>query len=239
MEVRRCDPPDIDPVHFGRKLVTAQMPVTTGFVQRHANLFRGGEVIPGVGQHLTLREGAPVVAMLEAPEDFVEGSTEPWIVDILCALLKASDQRTVLECGAFVGSTTARLAGALEVMGGGSLVAVELDPVRATTAQNRLDGAAFPPTVAWQIVQDDDLKYIATVPDQSIGFAFLDDDHTKAHVSEEIEALLPKMAPNGLICGHDVWGSCDLQEIFTRYGGYALDLPRLGPAGGLGILQVR
>ena len=55
---------------------------------------------------------------------------------------------------------------------------------------------------------------------------------------EEIEALLPKMKAGGLICGHDVFGVCDLQEVFKQFGGYSLALPMLGPAGGLGLLQV-
>lgn len=177
--------------------------------------------------------------MLAAPDDFVEGSTEPWIVDVVCALLTASDQRTVLECGAFIGATTVRLAHTLAEMGGGTIIAVELEADRANTAQAALENANLPPTVTWRVVHDDVLKYIASVPDESIGVAWVDDDHTKDHVAQELTALWPKMVTNGLILGHDVYGSTDLQEQFKQVGGYALDFPRLGPAGGLGILQVR
>ena len=179
---------------------------------------------------------------LEAPEGFVDGQTEPWIVDILCALLKASDQRNVLECGAFLGHTTVRLAEVLAANGGGTITAVEIDPARAQAADELLhqrflqnDRTDF----HWRIIQDDVLKYIASIPDESLGYAWIDDSHEHEHVDKEIQLLLPKVAPNGLLLFHDVHGVCELHREVERYGGIALDLPRLGPAGGLGIIQVR
>lgn len=186
----------------------------------------------------TLRKGAPLLQMLEAPDDFVQGSAEPWIVDVVCALLKASDQRSVLECGAFIGATSLRLCQTLADMGGGSFTAVEIDPERAGIAQARLEAANLPPTVKWQIVLNDVFRHIASLPDASVGYVWLDDDHEHQHVDEELRALFPKMASGGIITGHDVTGSCDLGQEFRRYGGIALDLPRIGPAGGIGIIQV-
>jgi hypothetical protein len=52
-------------------------------------------------------------------------------------------------------------------------------------------------------------------------------------------ALIPKMNPGGLILLHDVYGVCDLQEVVKKFGGYSIKLPRLGPAGGLGVIQVQ
>ena len=187
----------------------------------------------------TLRPGAPVLQMLEAPDDFVQGSTEPWIVDVVCALLKASDKRTVLECGSFIGATTERLAKTLADMGGGSITAVEIDPERAATAQARLEAAKIPPTVQWKIVQDDVFAYLNSIPNESLGFAWVDDDHGQQHVFDELSALLPKMVPTGIVTGHDVHGSCALWEVFAKFpNSISLDLPRLGPAGGLGVIQV-
>lgn len=173
---------------------------------------------------------------LTTPADFVEGSAEPWIGEVVCALLKASDQRNVLECGSFVGATTLRLGQTLADMGGGTLVACEIDATRALETHTKL--LTVPASVEWRVVQQDILVYLGTVPNESLGLVWLDDDHEKAHVAQELEALFPKMVRGGLILGHDVWGICELHEVFERYGGYALDLPRLGPAGGLGILQV-
>lgn len=207
-------------------------PSTADFLMKYETLFDRKLV-------WSPRPGAPFTQMLEAPDDFIPGSTEPWIVDVVCALLKASDQRNVLECGSFVGATTVRLARTLAEMGGGTLTAVELEADRAATAQAALEAANIPPTVQWRIVQDDVLKYIASLPGEGLGFVWIDDCHEHEHVDQEIQLLLPKTAPNGILCFHDVHGSCALHREVERYGGIAIDLPRLGPAGGIGIIQVR
>lgn len=170
------------------------------------------------------------------------GNTEPWITHLVVALLKASGQRTVLETGAFQGATSHALGNALQDMTGGTLTVCELDPARAEAVDARLRTATDREEwadVHWVVRCQDALSVIAGLPDRSLGFAFVDDDHTKEHVAAEIEALLPKMLPNGLIVFHDVYGVCDLQEVVAAYGGYSLDLPRAGPAGGLGLIQVR
>ena len=168
------------------------------------------------------------------------GCTEPWVAELLTALLKANGLTTVLECGGYLGMTSAWFALTLEAMGGGSLTVAEWDaevPERADAVQARLESLVVP-HVEWRVVRDDACRVIASLASESIGFAFLDDDHTKAHVAEEIELLLPKMMPGGIVTGHDVFGSCDLRTEFAKFGGYAVDLPRLGLAGGLGVLQV-
>jgi len=177
------------------------------------------------------------------PITHVEGSTEPWVQDILVVLLKALQKESpnVLELGGFLGHTSARLAQAITEIGAGTLTVAEWDaeaPERADAVQARLEPFDVG-SVRCHVVRDDALKVIASLPNESLDFAFCDDDHTAAHVREELEALLPKMAPGGLITGHDVFGSCALHEVFAQFGGYSLDFPRLGAAGGLGIIQCR
>ena len=176
----------------------------------------------------------------------VEGATETWIQDILVALLEGLQRPapTVLETGGFMGHTSLRLLRALEMIGAGKLIVAEWDPEapeRAQIVDDKLVGAYHDwyTKVSWEVRREDALSVIRSLPDESLDLVYLDDDHQKSHVAEELEALFPKMRPNGLITGHDVFGSCDLQDVFKKYGGYALDLPRLGPAGGLGLLQVR
>lgn len=166
------------------------------------------------------------------------GATEPWITELVGSLLKASGQRTVLETGSFLGHTAAHLAHVLTLMGGGELTACEIETERAHRVTQRLYELELT-SVLWTVRRQDVLEVVAEMADQSLGFAFIDDDHTPAHVQAEVEALLPKMVPGGLMVFHDVFGSCDLQQVVTAYGGYCLDLPRAGPAGGLGLLQVR
>lgn len=171
----------------------------------------------------------------------VEGQTEVWVVDILIALLRGlqRERPTVLECGGFLGHTSARFAQELSLWGG-TLIVAEYDPdapERAGLIDTRLAEMELP-NVSWRVMHQDAIQVIQSLPDNSLDFAYLDDDHGKAHVAAELEALFPKMKAGSLITGHDCFGVCDLQDVFKKYGGYALDLPRLGPAGGLGILQV-
>ena len=171
--------------------------------------------------------------------NYLSGSTEPWNVEILAALLKASNANTVLECGGYLGCTSAWLAMTLQAMGGGTFHIAELEADRALACDKRLSELPIP-EVVWRVWQDDVFNVIAAQPDESIDFAWVDDNHEKDHVDRELAALIPKMRrPRGLILGHDVFGSCDLQEIFVKHGGYALDFPKLGLAGGIGILQIR
>ena len=95
-------------------------------------------------------------------------------------------------------------------------------------------------SIPWRVVRSDALAVIRDFPDESLDFVFLDDDHAHQHVAEELEALMPKMKADGLITGHDQYGICQLHEEFEKYpNAICLDLPALGPAGGLGIIQIR
>ena len=169
--------------------------------------------------------------------DYPAGATEPWIADLLCALLVATGRTTVLETGGFLGHTSERLADTIAMTGDGFLTVCEVDPVRANAIHDRLEQSGILPLNQWTVRQEDALTVIRSLPDGELGLAFVDDDHDKNHVIEEIEALIPKMTPNGIMCFHDVFGSCDLQEVVRSYGGLCLDFPRAGPAGGLGIIQ--
>lgn len=172
-------------------------------------------------------------------EAYQSGCAEPWISNLVTSLLIASNRRTVLETGGFTGQTSAWLALALARMGGGSLTVAELEPDRIRAVNARLHGLgdALPDSVSWRVAEGDVLQFLPTLENESIGFAWVDDCHEKPHVAREIELLYPKMERGGIITFHDVYGSCDLQEVVRSFGGYAVNLPRFGPAGGIGILQ--
>lgn len=174
--------------------------------------------------------------------EHIDGQTEIWIVDILIALLKGlqRDRPTILECGGFLGHTSARFAHELSLLGGGTLIVAEYDPdapERAGLIDTRLAELELP-NVNWRVMQQDAIQVIQSLPDDSLDFAYLDDCHEHAHVDAELCAIFSKVKPGGLVCGHDVFGSCDLRQEFQRYGGYALNFPRMGPAGGLGVIQI-
>lgn len=168
---------------------------------------------------------------------YQSGCAEPWTTQLVTSLLIASNERNVLECGGFMGQTSAWLALALERLGGGNLTVVDIDPDRGTAINDRLSGLPLTRT-AYQVVVSDILKYIPTLADKSVGFVWVDDCHEMHHVEREINLLWPKMKPGGIMTFHDVHGVCQLHKVVNKYGGYSIDLPRLGAAGGVGIIQV-
>jgi predicted O-methyltransferase YrrM len=170
--------------------------------------------------------------------DFAAGSAEPWVADVLAALVVATGTRRAIEVGGFQGRTSEALARALARCPWPThLTVCEIDPTRATDVLERI-GKLTLPTVRRDVVLSDSHVWLPALAAGSVDFAWLDGNHEQAHVAREIELLLPAMRPGGLICGHDVFGVCRLSEVFTHFGGYALDVPRLGPAGGIGLLQV-
>jgi len=169
--------------------------------------------------------------------NYFSGSTEPWNVEILAALVKASNANTILECGGYLGTTSAWLALTLQQMGGGTLHIAELEADRALACDKRLSELPIK-DVTWRVWQDDVLNVIDAQPNESVDFAWVDDSHEADHVDEELTRLKPKMSHKGIIAGHDVYGTCDLWRVFAKHGGFSLDFPRLGLAGGIGIIQV-
>lgn len=176
------------------------------------------------------------------------GVTEPWIANVVAAILTASGAQMVLELGSYLGHTTCWLANALERGGGGRLIAVELDPKRAEATREKLDEMDLQHTVT-EVIEADSIHVLKHMPANSVEFVWLDDDHGVEHVREELKLLTGKhppdavktpaaMKPGGIICMHDVTpNTIGLDAVCREFGGYILDFPHLGPAGGLGIIQ--
>lgn len=161
--------------------------------------------------------------------DYLTGSTEPWAAELVAALAKGIMAKNVLELGAYEGKTTRLLAEAVAGTGG-TVAAVESDPARAAALQ-----ALGLPRV--QVVCDDAISVLKR-PQPAWDFAFVDDDHTLAHVQEELSLLLPQMRRGGLIVMHDVLGVFGLDRLVYRHGGTILHTPLLHAAGGLGLISV-
>ena len=186
-------------------------------------------------------------ALLESHDDpyWQAGSAEPWIANLVAALIRASDPSVAIEVGGFAGYTSRVMAYALATLPHDtSLTVCEIDAQRALSVQELLDHLDISPGVRHTVVHDDSLVWIPTLKDRSVDFVWLDGSHEKVHVARELELLWPKMRSRGIIAMHDVFGVCRLSEVLDRFvqdncNGVALDLPRLGPAGGIGIIQAR
>jgi predicted O-methyltransferase YrrM len=165
------------------------------------------------------------------------GSTEPWVSRLVADFIVARGARAVLETGCFKGATSVWIIDALKRLGGGYYAWCEIDPSRMRDTDHRMSGLAPMREISMHRAGDV-LHYLANTPDR-FDLAWVDDAHEKRHVAKELQLLIPKMNPGGLILLHDVFGVCDLQAVVQQFGGYSIDLPRLGPAGGLGIIQCR
>jgi len=163
------------------------------------------------------------------------GATEPWIAQILYSLIVAKQEPvTILETGGYVGTTSMWLAKAAQEVRGW-LHICEIDEDRCEATRQRL--LPFYPYDPIVFHNRDAIEVIDAFPGL-FGFVWVDDDHQKEHVAAELAALMPKMAPGGIIAMHDVYGVCDLAGLCRQFGGVALDFPRIGPGGGIGIIQV-
>ncbi len=165
------------------------------------------------------------------------GSTEPWISQLVAQFAVARGARSILETGCFKGATSVCLADALVAMGGGDLHLCDLDRERLASASERVSDLAFD-AVKVHPWPGDVITFLRACK-MRFDLAWVDDDHDKKHVTRELQFLYPLMNPGGLILLHDVFGSCDLQSVVQEFGGYSIDLPRLGPAGGIGVIQCR
>lgn len=168
------------------------------------------------------------------------GCTEPWVSRLVADFVIANGCRRVLETGCFLGATSVYLLEALKRLGGGHLTVCDLDGQRLNTTTKRLLQIPDQDKVSVSSLPGDILDFLRRSQMQTglFDLAFVDDCHEKKHVRLELQLLYPKMRPGGLILLHDVFGVCDLKTVVQEYGGYSIDLPRLGPAGGLGIIQV-
>ena len=169
--------------------------------------------------------------------DWLPGSCEPWTVDIICSLIRATSPLYLLETGTFEAKTTVRMHWAT---GEGSQL-TSLDTSKehweaASTLCLDLKGVT--------ILNVEAVEYLMNYKGPPFDFVFLDDDHGADHVALELDILHNfatgegLMAPGGIICVHDVIGPHGLGAVVVARHGFLLSLPMLHVSGGLGIIQV-
>lgn len=171
------------------------------------------------------------------PEDplapYRSGSAEPWVVDVLCSMIRALDATSVLETGTFEAKTTFCLSSA---MSGGLLTTLEMDHDRAEAAKACVDRWPYR-GVGVQVIETEALAALSQFHDNSFDFIFVDDHHDAIHVAKEMREVLRILRPGGIACFHDVVGHFGLAQVVIAAGGIVLPFRRLHAAGGLGIVS--
>ena len=179
-----------------------------------------------------------------------ERGVEPSVGQLLYSLAIARQPRLIVETGLFRGTgSTPWLAWAAQEIG--SLhFAIDIDFAACEAAAAMLERRNWlfeeGGCVGTIVTHIDALNFISQVPDHSIDFLFLDDDHTTTHVKQEIEAYMPKMRLGSAMFFHDVIGTgpdFEIWETIKYYGGIRLanrayNYPENAPFGGLGMISI-
>ena len=155
---------------------------------------------------------AELVDTLESPHMMV-GRLEGRYLELLVFALSAT---SVLEVGTFGGYSALAMAAGLAP--GGRIVTCEVSPVHAAFARRHI--AASPYADRIEVVEGPALETIATLPGP-FDFVFLDAD--KAGYPAYLEAVLPKLAPRGLIAADNtLWSGRILDASDTTADTVAL-----------------
>lgn len=121
----------------------------------------------------------------------------------------------VLELGTMCAVTTLFLADGLreglrrfgrdgaKVVSVDNYSASERDPKLRSYDQNVAFVAEHGYSEMIELVKADSVEFISTLKDESLGMAFVDSWHVYEHVSKELPAIYPKLAPGALLCCHD------------------------------------
>jgi caffeoyl-CoA O-methyltransferase len=144
-------------------------------------------------------------ATLESPGMMV-GRLEGRYLEMLTFALGA---RSVLEIGTFGGYSALSMAPGLAP--GGRILSCEISPVHAAFARRHI--ASSPYAEAIEVVVGPALDTIATLPGP-FDLVFIDAD--KAAYPDYLEAVLPKLAPRGLIAADNtLWSGRILEPSDT------------------------
>lgn len=123
----------------------------------------------------------------------------------------------VYEIGAWTGASTCCLASAIKPLNG-RLVSID-NFEGSNDLQNKITKRMdvrqsldrnlkrFEVDDIVEVVIANSNDYVLQVPDESIDFLFIDGDHRYSQVKKDLDNWLPKMKPNGIICGHDYNGT--------------------------------
>lgn len=140
-------------------------------------------------------------ATQESPQ-MLSGTVEGRFLEML---VWAARPRLVVEIGTYTGSAAQFMAAALPA--GGRVITCELDPDRAVFARRHMDAGPWGERI--EIAVGPALDSIAAIG-EPVDLAFIDAD--KGGYTGYYEALVPKLAPRGLIAADN-----------TLFGGDVLD----------------
>lgn len=120
----------------------------------------------------------------------------------LYALARIHSFGEIVECGTSEGfSTHALLCGALE--GGSRLTSFDVNAGCGPHVRRELGLEGDPQGDRWRFFAKSSVKAAEEWDGGPVGLFFLDTSHRLQYTRDELAAWLPRMHPDGAICGHD------------------------------------
>lgn len=121
--------------------------------------------------------------------------------ELIAAIVRHQKPLWALETGTAHGQTAEAIGKALKANGRGELWSCDIDRERVHNARARVEGLPV------QIFEQTGESLIRSVaegePDRHWDFCFIDSWWQPVRV-EEVELVIPHIAPGGYLCGHDV-----------------------------------
>lgn len=110
----------------------------------------------------------------------------------------------VVELGVGRGWSTVSFLSALSGLGK-KLKSFDIDPVRHSAVKQASGFDAASLERYWDFKLCDSVEAAQRFQDKSVSLLFVDTTHTYEKTRQELEAWLPKVHPDGVICGHDYY----------------------------------
>ena len=104
----------------------------------------------------------------------------------------------IVECGVRTGVTTVPLLAAARARG---RMLCSIDVVDCKAEAIKTLGGDSP---HWWFVQGNSWEEAIRFKDGSVGLVFLDTSHEESYTLGELDAWLPKLGADGILCGHDL-----------------------------------
>lgn len=129
--------------------------------------------------------------------------------ELLASIVRHQKPEWVLETGTAHGQTAEAMGKALKANGRGELWSCDIDRFRVHNARARVEGL---PVQIFEQTGESLIRSIAEgIPDRQLNMVFIDSWWCPVRI-EEVELVIPLIAPGGYLCLHD----CD-QNYFGVY----------------------
>lgn len=111
----------------------------------------------------------------------------------------------IVEVGVGRGWSTVSFLAAISDVVGKRLRSFDIDPVRHSAVVQASGLSIQELSNYWDFKISDSVDAAHRFEDRSVSLLFIDTTHTYEKTRQELEAWLPKIHPDGVICGHDYY----------------------------------